>query len=275
MLPAVEIDGKLVTESDDILIALEQAFGPLNGHSMTAPNIVRIRRLERQLFGAWCQWLCYNSYSQQEEDHGKESFINAAKAVESALAETPGPYFLKDFGTCDVIITPYIERMNASLFYYKNYDLRKEHPKMGEWFDAMETRECYRGTQSDFSTHAHDLPPQMGGCYFTFGTKTNEASQLIDNGPHMAIPQEVNPDSRPEPELSKEEAAFRVIKFHENMQSVNPFGAAAYDDGMRSTLTYMLTGEKVVPTEKDAGLALRYVRDRISVPRDMPIWSAK
>lgn len=91
----------------------------------------------------------------------------------------------------------------------------------------------------------------------------------------MEIPQEVNPNSRPEPALSKEEAAYRVIKFHENMQSVNPFGGAAYDDGMRSALTYMLTGEQVTPTAKDAGLALRYVRDRISVPRDMSIWSAK
>jgi len=165
--------------------------------------------------------------------------------------------------------------MNASLFYYKGYDLRGEHPKIGEWFDAMETRDCYRGTQSDFSTHAHDLPPQMGGCYFEHGTNTNESAQLVDNGPHMDILQEVNSKSRPEPALSKENAAFRVIKFHENMQSVNPFGAAAYDDGMRAVLTYLLTGEHVVPTEQDAGLALRYVRDRISVPRDMPIWSAK
>jgi glutathione S-transferase len=51
---------------------------------------------------------------------------------------TPGPYFLSEFGTADVIFSPYIERMNASLFYYKGYDLRKEHPAIGKWFDAME-----------------------------------------------------------------------------------------------------------------------------------------
>jgi hypothetical protein len=28
-------------------------------------------------------------------------------------------------------------------------------------FDAMESRETYRGTQSDFHTHVHDLPPQV------------------------------------------------------------------------------------------------------------------
>ena len=30
-----------------------------------------------------------------------------------------------------------------------------------KWFDALETREAYRGMQSDFHTHAHDLPPQV------------------------------------------------------------------------------------------------------------------
>jgi glutathione S-transferase len=32
-LPALELDGRIITESDDILMALEAAFGPLT-HSM-------------------------------------------------------------------------------------------------------------------------------------------------------------------------------------------------------------------------------------------------
>ena len=88
--------------------------------------------------------------------------------------------------------------MNASLFYYKGYDLRKEHPKIGDWFDAMESRETYRGTQSDFSTHAHDLPPQMGGCYFKFGQEETNESRLVDFGPFQDVKSEVNPDFYPE-----------------------------------------------------------------------------
>jgi glutathione S-transferase len=71
---------------------------------------------------------------------------------------------LREFGPADVIFAPYLERMNASLFYYKGYDLRKEHPTIGKWFDAMETRSCYRGTQSDFMTHAYALPLFLGEC---------------------------------------------------------------------------------------------------------------
>ena len=46
MLPALELDGKIITESDDILIALEQAFGPLN-LGMTDSAVLSMRRLER------------------------------------------------------------------------------------------------------------------------------------------------------------------------------------------------------------------------------------
>ena len=58
---------------------------------------------------------------------------------------------------------PYVERMNASLAYYKGYLLRERHPAIDRWFRALEQRSTYLGTQSDFHTHANDLPPQMGG----------------------------------------------------------------------------------------------------------------
>ena len=63
--------------------------------------------------------------------------------------------------------------MNASLFYYKGYSLRDEHPQLARWFDAIETREVYCGTQSDFHAHVHDLPPQMGGCYYSRNCDVN------------------------------------------------------------------------------------------------------
>ena len=44
---------------------------------------------------------------------------------------------------------------------------------------------------------------------------------------------------------------------------------------MRAALTYLLTGQKGAYLDRDSHLALRYVRDRISVPRDMSIWAAR
>jgi glutathione S-transferase len=162
MLPALELDGRIITESDDILLALEGAFGAL-GLGMKDRAVVPLRQLERLLFRAWCGWLCYPANSSKAEQRNREQFQGVVAQVESALSQTAGGYFLDEFGTADVIFTPYVERMNASLYYYKGYSLREENPRLGAWFNAMETRSTYRGTQSDFHTHAHDLPPQMGG----------------------------------------------------------------------------------------------------------------
>ena len=54
MLPAIEIDDKLITESDVILINLEREFGSINGLEMNDPQVKLLRQLERQMFYAWC-----------------------------------------------------------------------------------------------------------------------------------------------------------------------------------------------------------------------------
>lgn len=276
MLPAVQIDGKLVTESDDILFALESVHGALNGQAMGSDEVVKRRRQERLLFRAWCQWLCYPSRSAADESRSKAGFVQVAKQVESMLQSTPGPFFLDEFGTCDVIFTPYIERMAASLYYYKGYDLRAEHPVIGAWFAAMEQRETYRGTMSDFHTHAHDLPPQMGGCYSNDTAGARACSEAVDCGPWSAVP-DVDTASYPDPADSKLEAAFRVLKHRETVKGINPLGSEAADEAMRAALTRMLTGEDVACDRGVTGAdaACQYICDRISVPRDMSTHAAK
>ncbi|MCS6813543.1 MAG: glutathione S-transferase family protein [Cyanobacteria bacterium] len=269
MLPALELDGQLITESDDILLALEQAFGPLT-HSMTNPRVLPLRRLERLLFRAWCTWLCYPTVVPWQEQQHRDQFINTVAQVEAALANTPGPYFLEDFGTVDVVFVPYVERMNASLYYYKGYSLREENARLAAWFDAMESRPAYRGTQSDFHTHVHDLPPQMGGCWQNSDPQTRIHQLRVDRGPWLGLPDA----NYPEPETSRVEALHRVVKHHRNIIRVNPADDSLMDEALRCALTYLITGETCTPPA-GADRALRYLRDRISVPRDMSIYAAK
>ncbi|MGK7952871.1 MAG: glutathione S-transferase family protein [Xenococcaceae cyanobacterium] len=269
MLPAIELDGRVITESDDILIALEKVFGVL-GWGMQDPKVLPLRRLERLLFRAWCNWLCYRARSPQEEKYNREQFIKIVAMVEDALASTSGDYFLEDFSTADVIFTPYVERMNASLYYYKGYSLREENPHLQAWFAAMETRPTYRGTQSDFHTHAHDLPPQMGGCWENGEPQMLENKARVDNGPWMGLPDV----TYPEPETSRAEALQRVIKHRANLIRVNPADDKLFDEALRCALTYMMTGEVCTPPQ-GSDAALRYLRDRINVPRDMSIYAAK
>jgi glutathione S-transferase len=268
MLPALELDSRLITESDDILLALEQAFGPL-GLGMNDPAVLPLRRLERLLFRAWCNWLCRPARSAREEQNSRAQFMEVVNQVEAALASTPGPYFLAEFGTADVIFTPYVERMNASLYYYKGYTLRDE-PGFNAWFAAMESRPTYRGTQSDFHTHAHDLPPQMGGCWENGEPQMLLNKAQVDQGPWFGLPDA----TYPEPETSCAEALHRVIKHRTNIIRVNPADADLFDQALRCALTKMMTGE-TCPPPLGAELGLRYLRDRINVPRDMSIYAAK
>ncbi|MBW4421227.1 MAG: glutathione S-transferase family protein [Myxacorys californica WJT36-NPBG1] len=269
MLPAIELDGRLITESDDILIALEQVFGPL-GQGMKDSTVLPLRQLERLLFRAWCTWLCYPVMSAQQEQRNREQFVAVVGKVEEALARTPGSYFLEEFGTADVIFTPYVERMNASLYYYKGYSLREDNPHLAAWFEAMESRSTYCGTQSDFHTHAHDLPPQMGGCWENGEPQMLVNKHRVDNGPWFGLPDV----AYPEPQHSRAEALHRVIKHRANIIRVNPADDQIVDEALRCALTFMMTGEACTPpTHSD--FALRYLRDRINVPRDMSIYAAK
>jgi glutathione S-transferase len=269
MLPAIELDNRIITESDDILMALERVFGYL-GWSMEDPKVIPLRQLERLLFRAWCAWLCYPARSSKQEQQNRDRFTQVVAMVEEALALTPSPYFLDDFGVVDVIFTPYVERMNASLYYYKGYSLRESNPILSAWFDAMETRTTYRGTQSDFHTHAHDLPPQMGGCWENGEPQMLLNKAKVDNGSWFGLPDV----TYGEPKNSRAEALTRVLKHRANIIKVNPADNRAFSLALRCALTHMMTGE-VCPPPPDSDTALRYLRDRISVPRDMSIYAAK
>jgi glutathione S-transferase len=285
MLPALELDGRVITESDVILHELEKAFGPLH-KGMADPAVVPLRRLERALFQTWCGWLCYPN-RQAEERRARENFEQVAEMVEEALATTPGAYFLEEFSTVDAVFTPYVERMSASLFYYKGWVLRdpERRPRLSAWFDAMENRPTYLGTQSDCHTHAHDLPPQMGGCYASGTPEQDAARALVDEGPF--VPTNVGlvvPDTaQHEPEGAAEEALARTIKHRRNLIAANAVAdKALVDEALRCALTNLANSSSnsdaplvAPPKGSDAAAALRYVRDRVNVPRDMSLWAAR
>jgi len=114
---------------------------------------------------------------------GKDQFIDTLKYVDSVLQQATGPFFLgKEFTLVDVQFAPFLERMVASLLYYKGFVIRvpssekanAEYPGINAWFDAMEELPAYQLTKSDYYTHAWDLPPQLGGCRSEQGGKPYE-----------------------------------------------------------------------------------------------------
>lgn len=271
MLPAIELDGRVITESDDILAALEYAFGPL-GAPMA--SITPYRRLERQLFSAWCQWLCRPARSAKDEARNKRQFEEILAEVDRQLRATPGPYFLSEFSLADVIFIPYVERMLGSLYYYKGFNMKEASPGIAAWFAALETREAYKGTQSDAHTHCHDLPPQMGGCYENGEAKQQQCKQEIDEGPWDSLPD----CSFPQPQDAVEEALAQTLKHRDNIIAANCVqNKVKVEQALQCALTTLVgePGNPCAVTDPEMAVALHYIRDRVNVPRDMSIWAAR
>eukprot|EP00746_Dinoflagellata_sp_MGD_P009715 gnl/MRDRNA2_/MRDRNA2_119845_c0_seq1.p1 gnl/MRDRNA2_/MRDRNA2_119845_c0~~gnl/MRDRNA2_/MRDRNA2_119845_c0_seq1.p1 ORF type:complete len:410 (-),score=84.00 gnl/MRDRNA2_/MRDRNA2_119845_c0_seq1:61-1290(-) len=271
MLPAIELDGHIITESDEILAVLESQFGPLG---VPMRSITQLRQLERNLFRAWCGWACYPAYSESEEAQNKKMFQQVLAQVDRALTQTAGPFFLDDFSMADVIFVPYVERMLASNYYYKGFDMKQNAPAVARWFAALEQRDTYRGTQSDMHTHVHDLPPQMGGMYENKSAAQQQCMRKVDQGPWIDLPD----CGYPEPEDAVQEVIARVVKHKDVVIEINCIkDKAAVDEAMRCALTTLVSSNGEICGLKDEAqaVALRYIRDRVNVPRDMSIWAGR
>ena len=124
MLPVMEIDGRLVTpERCESPTRSSESFPST---TLLAPPGSALRkrqddlnRLERALFGRWMQWLT----SSWMDGQMRSGFEEALDAVEAELAfDRTGPYFCgPELTLIDITFTPFLERMAASLAYYKGF----------------------------------------------------------------------------------------------------------------------------------------------------------
>jgi glutathione S-transferase len=274
-LPALELDGRLITESDQILAELENCFGSL-GPALQDPAVRELRALERELFRAWCVWLCQPPRNAREERSFEASFIDRLRLLEAELTRRDGAFLFGDLSSADLVFVPFLERMSASLAYYKGYLLRRSHGVIDRWFSELERRPSYLGTQGDFHTHAHDLPPQLGGCQANGTSEQQALARKIDEGPWPILGDgEQDPEtSQPEPPGSVWLALGRTVKHRLPLLRRHPLGEAGFDAPLRAALTHLATGERCQPPAGSAP-ALRYLRDRVSVPRDMPLHAAR
>ena len=92
LLPAVKINGKLITESLEIMLAIEREF-PEYTPLLPPPGspdmkvVEGLLRLEREVMGAWLQWLT-------RPFGNKASFEAAMDKMEAALVKRGGPFLM-------------------------------------------------------------------------------------------------------------------------------------------------------------------------------------
>ena len=277
-LPAIEFKGQVITESDNIIAFLENEFGAL-GSLITSSILRETRELEREIFRSWCNWLCRARFNFIDNSIRKKRFKESISKFNKILGNSKSGFIDPSVsnsgeiepGTGDIIFIPYIERMNASLSYYKGFNLRGNYHFIDNWLTKFEDTSSYRGTQGDFHTHSHDLPPQMGGCYKESNAQQISFSRLIDNGEGLGnLELNKNCDLK----YYAKFALKRVLRHKENIIKVNLYDKELFEESLRSVLTHMITGKVRVP-KKIGGKSLRYLKSRISVPRDMPLISAR
>ncbi len=279
IFPAIELDKEVITESDQILTRLEKAFGPL-GAPLEEPETINLRHLERKLFRAWCIWLCNPSLNKWQSKKRESQFKQIAEELDNRLSKQNSlwidPVSTNSTNSCpgsaDIIFIPYLERMNASLSYYKGFRIRKEFPNIDKWFSSLEGTSEYRGTQGDFHTHAHDLPPQMGGCWKDPIPNQEKIENRINLGIGLG-----KDETTYQPSSIESPAAIalgRVLKHREVIKHVNPLQSELFDQPLRAALSRMISHKECIPN-KGTAVGLRYLKDRISVPRDMPLLSAR
>ena len=134
LLPVLEVEGQVITESAVIQQLLEQWFP----HPALLPpentteyeHAMSLMRLERQLFSDWLQYLC-NGWG---DAPNRARFEKTMDQVEEALGKSDGAYFLSSFSLVDIVFAPFLERIVASIPYYKGVIVRGQVCAL--WQDA-------------------------------------------------------------------------------------------------------------------------------------------
>jgi glutathione S-transferase len=193
LLPAIEVNGQIITESSVIMELLDKWHSPEDGYKPMLPEddagmqrYNNLSRLERELFSWWCTLLfrpelpgmggnnplkkLLGGGGGGEMSGSMQGFMDCMQKVDKELKSTTGPWFFdKDYPTMvDFVYVSHVERMLASCAHWKGLNLRDPKWKLDgitAWLDAFEKREHYLAFKSDYYTHIKDIPPQYGPGY--------------------------------------------------------------------------------------------------------------
>lgn len=229
-LPAIEMDGKVYTESLDIMKMLDALFSAIT-HPMMIPteSSVRIERcleLEQELQSVWFSLVFYPVEEGEALDNAKKNFWNMLERINVELESTTGSWFLDgDTPTLvDIMFIPTIERMIASALYWKGARVRGKYRNLDRWLAAWEERPSYLASKSDYYTLIMAIPSQNGPGYSSKESKEVAAKIYGLDGAWDLTSQSkwsdiehLAPLQWSGEEASRHEAAYNLIDNHANI----------------------------------------------------------
>ncbi len=290
-VPAAKIEGKLVYESKDILLALEAQFSdfPLFPDDPQEKAIARLLVEDAETNGfreVGYKFLLRPSTDGDElATFLQASFEAKLDELEQALAKYPGDYFLSTFSLVDIMYAPHLDRLAASLPVYRGYHIKgnPRFPNLNAWFAALNERPAYGRVKTDATTFNLLLPKLFGvepmanplplepGLSEIVQYRAEAAERLSDN--HEAAIGDILKNSGVQTLATSGDVSVvkGAIEFHLKLLA----GYLLHSE--RTLLTWGgLDGkENLDPLLSTVGaIALAYVRNRICAPRDMSAGAA-
>ena len=220
MLPVAIINGRVISESNDIMQELEDSFPTYRPllpprRSKEEERVPVLLRLERRFFSVWFTWL-----TSRAGDSAAAEMDKVLKQIDEELKASGGPYFMgSELSLVDCMFAPFLERAAASLPYFKGFECRSSsYPHLLAWYEAMDSRPSYAALKSDYYTHCKDLPPQIGQCYSLPAAAPFAAE--IDGGSWQLDFEGIEPMLPADKNTAKREAARSLLS---NIEAVARF----------------------------------------------------
>ena len=160
LVPGAKIEGELVYESKEILLALEKRF--------SSPSLLPDDHEENAVARQWVEDAETNGFKEaaykflrvtpadSNELANQQAALEAKlDELEQALAKYPGPYFVSTFSLVDIMYSPHLDRLAANLPVYRGYHLKgnPRFPRINAWFEALNQRPAYHRVKSDNITN--------------------------------------------------------------------------------------------------------------------------
>lgn len=288
LLPVIQLDGVVVTESMDIMFLLEETFQTPyrkliptdDNHKMQAFH--RYMKLERVFTGAWLNCL---RGPQALTRKGTEAVHQILDMLDKCLEEYSGPFFYPgdEPSFIDINFATILERSRSALRYWRNLEVTEGRPRLGRWFEAWEQWDPAIYLRSDDWTHIGALPPQIGPIRF-FQSRADISLNIdVERSMHIL-------NDGLDGKLARDQAGAAVCRNHMLVvkDAIMGVGVPGQDHGHVDTafriMTHVLLDpealgaselriRKEIPRSSWAivGNSLRFERSRCCAPRDMSV----
>jgi glutathione S-transferase len=294
LVPAAKIEGELIYESKDILLALEEKFSPSLLPSESSLNKAATEAIAecdtKSLIQAgykfiWGRNNDGSNLTSEELLSLQTDFESKLDAIEQFLSKYPGDYFMGEFSLVDIMYAPHLTRIASNLPVYRGYKIRgnDRFPNLNRWYQAIDSRPAYDRVKSDSTTNnlvlrrIFGLQPAIDKLPLTavnLQTKSycmEAAAKLSDN--HQAIVGDIFKNSGLEAMISEGDRDFASEAIDLHLRLLAEYLIA----GNEEPLVGGRVGGKGGTDAKIAAIgaiALAFLRNRASAPRDMSAGAA-